>query len=126
MTRGDAAVVVAALAVAALVWAGFYMAPGRGEVQNAVVRVDGKEIARMPVTSRELARKEIRLSGGAAVIEFGQGKVRIVPPSAGFCPDGTCWKTGWISRNGQSIVCVPNHMTITLEGSARGVDSVVR
>lgn len=126
MTRGDAAVVAIALLIAALIWAGFYVIPKQGGAQSAVVRVDGKEIARLPVTGNEPAMKQIQLRGGVATVEFGQGKVRILPLSDHICPDGICWKTGWISRNGQSIVCVPNHMTITLEGSGQGVDSVVR
>jgi hypothetical protein len=126
LTRGDAVVVTGALLTAVLIWTGFFVVPRQGGTLAAVIRVDGKEIARLPVTGDALAEKQVSLRGGVATVEFGQGKVRILPLSDHICPNGICWKTGWISRNGQSIVCVPNHMTITLEGPGPGVDSVVR
>ena len=126
MTRGDAVVAIAALMIAVLIWAAFYVVPRREGPLTAVIKVDGKEVARLDVGRTDIQAKEITLRGGLATVEYGQGKVRIRPPSEPFCPDGICWKTGWISRAGQSIVCVPNHMTITLEGSDSGVDSVVR
>ena len=126
MTRGDATVIAGALLFAVLVWAGFYVVSRDAGILTAVVRIDGKEVARMTVTGDSLADRCVDLKGGVATIEFGQGKVRVLPLSDDICPNGTCWKTGWISRNGQSIACVPNHMTITLEGAGPGVDSVVR
>ena len=126
LTRSDAVIAVAALLVAVLMWAAFYLVPRRDGSLVAVIRVDGKEVARLPVGGSQVQTREVQLKGGIATVEYGQGKVRIRPPSEPFCPDGICWKTGWISRSGQSIVCVPNHMTITLEGSGSGVDTVVR
>ncbi len=101
MTRGDAVVVAMALLIAVLLWAGFYVVPRQGGALMAVVRVDGKEIARLPVTGPALAEKQVSLRGGVATVEFGQGKVRVLPLSDHICPNGICWKTGWISRNGQ-------------------------
>lgn len=126
MTRGDALVIALALALCVLIWAGFYLIPRDSGVVTAVVRVDGKEVARMTASGEVLSQKDVTLPGGVATIEYGQGKVRVMPLSDHICPNGICWKTGWISRSGQSIVCVPNHMTITLEGTPGGVDSVVR
>ncbi len=114
------------MALAVLLWAGFYVVPrGSGEL-TAVVRVDGKQLARLPVTGQTLAEKKVQLPGGIATIQYGQGKVRVEPLDDHICPNGICWKTGWVSRAGQSIVCVPNHMTITLEGASKDIDSVVR
>ena len=126
MTRGDAIVIALALALSILIWAGFYLVPRQDGALVAVVRVDGKEIARMDASGDVLSQKQVALPGGIATVEYGQDKVRVLPIPDHFCPDGICWKTGWISRSGQSIVCVPNHMTITLEGAKGEVDSVVR
>lgn len=32
------------------------------------------------------------------------------------CPDRICEKTGYISKSGQSIVCLPNGVSVTLSG----------
>lgn len=126
MTKGDITVVAVALGIAILVWAWFYVVPHQGNVLSAIVRVDGKEVARMEANGPSLSQRKVDILNGIATVEFGQGKVRMLPLPTHVCPNGICWKTGWISRAGQSIVCVPNHTTITLEGGTGEVDSVVR
>jgi len=127
VTRGDIILIVGAVVITALLWATFRLIPGR-TVSNivAVVRVNGKEITRVPVNGSTMAQKTIKIPRGQAIIEYGQGKVRVLPLPSHVCPKGICWKTGWISTPGQSIVCVPNHMTITLEGAKTEIDSIVR
>lgn len=126
MTRGDGIVIGLALVLCVAIWAGFYLIPKDNSALTAVVRVNGKEIEKLSASGSALAQKQVTLPGGVATIEYGQGKVRVLPVPDHYCPDGICWKTGWVSRPGQSIVCVPNHMTITLEGASDGVDSVLR
>jgi hypothetical protein len=47
-----------------------------------------------------------------AVLEIKGGSVRMLPIDKGLCPQGICAHTGWISKNYQSIVCVPNRIVI--------------
>ncbi|MBE3518785.1 MAG: NusG domain II-containing protein [Firmicutes bacterium] len=126
MTRHDMAVALFVLFVAGLAWAFFNLAGRTSRDLVAVVRVDNKVVARLPVSAPELSVKSIRVPRGEALIEYGQGKVRVLPLPPEVCPRGLCWRTGWISRSGQVIVCLPNRMTITLEGGVPEVDTVVR
>lgn len=41
------------------------------------------------------------------------------------CPDKVCVETGKITRAGQSIVCLPAHISIEIQGSAAELDGVV-
>lgn len=41
------------------------------------------------------------------------------------CPDKLCEKTGWISGAGQSIICLPAKISISLEGSSEEIDAAV-
>lgn len=126
MTRHDVAAAFLVLFVAGVAWALFYL-PGRSARELvAVVRVDGEVVAKLPVSAPELSVKSVKLPRGEALIEYGQGKVRVLPLPPEVCPRGICWRTGWISRSGQVIVCLPNRMTVTLEGGAPEVDTVVR
>lgn len=125
MTKGDIAVVAVALTIVVLIYIGLHAFP-RQAALSAVVRVDGKEVARLKVDGSTLSKTEVQFLNGPATIEYGQGKARVLPLPTHVCPNGICWKTGWISRAGQSIVCVPNHATITLEGGTDEVDSVIR
>ena len=126
MTKGDIIIIVTAIALVAATWAGLHLFPKNGQDLVVIVKVDGREVARVRASSHELATISVHLKGGTAVIQYGQGKARVLPDPGGFCPDGICWKTGWISRPGQSAVCVPNRMTLTLSGVPSDIDAVVR
>ena len=125
MTRGDVVVIIAALCLVAIIWAGIYLIPRNRDQLRAVVRVDGKDVVSLPLDGTEMRRETVSLRGGQAIIEYGQGKVRVSEESDGICPDDICWRTGWVSRPGQTIACVPNHLTITVVGGS-GVDAIVR
>jgi hypothetical protein len=53
-------------------------------------------------------------------IEFKTGRVRVVESD---CPNQVCVRTGWVSRPGRSIVCVPNKVLVELRGSRSEYDA---
>lgn len=55
--------------------------------------------------------RELTSNGISVVIRWDDDGVYIQSSS---CPDGTCMKTGRISRPGESIVCVPAKLSITI------------
>jgi hypothetical protein len=60
-----------------------------------------------------------------AVLEISQGRIRLLPINKDLCPQGICAHTGWISRNYQSIVCVPNRIVVSFsDKKLDGVDGV--
>ena len=42
------------------------------------------------------------------------GRIRV---SHSDCPSQDCVRTGWVSRSGGQIVCLPNRLIITITGS---------
>ena len=100
------------LAAGVLLLAGIlylFLRPG-GSGTWVVVTVDGKETARydlsqeQTVTLGDADYNILQISGGgAAVIEAN-------------CGDHTCVRTGQISREGESIVCLPHHLIVRIEG----------
>lgn len=63
-----------------------------------------------------------RFDGIDAEFEVKGGKVRLTHAS---CPDKICEKTGFIGSPGQSIICVPNKLTVAVGGSDGNVDITV-
>ena len=63
-----------------------------------------------------------RFDGIDAEFEVKDGKIRL---TAASCPDKICEKTGYIGSSGQSIICVPNKITVTVVGSGESVDVTV-
>ena len=57
--------------------------------------------------------------GNTLVIENGEAYM-----SYADCPDRVCVKTGRVRYVGQSIICLPNRVTVTVRGSSDGVDLV--
>lgn len=54
------------------------------------------------------------------VIEIKSGRVRVAESN---CPNQVCVHTGWVSRPGRTIVCVPNRVVIEVKGRTSNVDA---
>ena len=79
----------------------------------AVVEVNG-------VTAGEYSlwkNGEYSLNGGTNVLVIENGVAYL---NYSNCPDHTCEKTGKIKYVGQSIICLPNKVSITIKGDASG------
>ncbi len=110
--------VIGALLLLALV---LYLVIGatRTEGGVAVVRVDGVETERHALS----ADGTYPLNGGSNILVIGDGQAWL---SDANCPDLLCVRQGKIHYTGQSIICLPNRLTVTVEGGeSDGVDFVV-
>ena len=110
--------VIGALLLLALV---LYLVIGatRKEGGVAVVRVNGVETERLALSESGT----YPLNGGSNVLVIGGGEAWL---SEANCPDRLCVKQGRIRYTGQTIVCLPNRLTVTVEGGeSDGVDFVV-
>lgn len=94
-------VVVAAFSVAAY---------GGGDAGQVVVEASGTRY-RFPLTTDRVERFAGPL--GDTIVEIGGGTARVIDSP---CPDLICVAAGAISRTGQFIACLPNRVSVTLEG----------
>lgn len=60
-------------------------------------------------------------SGLSLTVTIVDGRVRVTQSE---CPDHLCEHTGWLSRGGQSAVCVPAGITVRITGGDNAVDGV--
>lgn len=117
--RNDIALIAALLIFAAAAWV--FMLAARRDGASAVITSHGQEISRLP-----LSRDTTLTVGGdghenTVVVENGRVYV-----SQASCPDHVCIRQGPISYDGQTIVCLPNRLVITVTGSGGGVDAAVQ
>ncbi|MBQ5978017.1 MAG: NusG domain II-containing protein [Oscillospiraceae bacterium] len=92
---------------------------GREAGGQAVVRVDGRVTERHPLTENGV----YPLNGGSNILVIENGEAFL---SEADCPDHLCVKQGRIRYNGQTITCLPNRLTVTVEGGeSNGVDFTV-
>ena len=111
-------IVIASLLVLALA---LYLILGaaRTEGGTVVVRVDGVETERHALSENGV----YPLNGGSNILVIADGQAWL---SEANCPDLLCVRQGKIHYTGQSIICLPNRLTVTVEGGeSDGVDFVV-
>ena len=84
-----------------------------------VVEIDGTTVATYPLDKNA----EHSLNGGSNVLVIQDG---VAYMSYSNCPDHTCEKTGKIRYVGQTIICLPNKIAVTIKGdnAEGGVDFV--
>ena len=75
-----------------------------------LVKIDGKEVA---TYSLEIDG-EYELNGGTNILCIENHEAYLVDAN---CPDHLCVKQGKISKNGETITCLPNKLTITVTGA---------
>jgi len=82
---------------------------GRDEGAVAVVRVNGVETERHSL----LKNGTFPLNGGTNILVIEDGYAWM---SEANCPDHICVHQGKIHYTGQVITCLPNRLTVTIEG----------
>lgn len=114
-------IVVAVLVLAALAaWLGGLLASGSGQT---VVRIysDNELFFELSLPAKD---QTIPVPDKQLVLEIKDNQVGVLTTD---CPDQTCKKTGYISRPGQSIICLPNRVAVQLAGggaTVSGVDAI--
>ena len=77
----------------------------------AEVVVDGEVVGKYPLDEDGI----YSLNGGTNTLTIKDG---VAYMSYSDCPDHTCENVGKVKHVGQTIVCLPNHLTITIIGEA--------
>lgn len=101
----------------------FFLMQNRKSAERAVARisVDGATIATVALDTAsdgKLSYEEIP----SARFEIRDHRIRFIEAD---CPDKLCERTGWISRPGETAICLPNRIVVRIEGENRKFDMVV-
>ena len=87
-----------------------------------VIMADGKVYEKIPlIPNLKPSTIMVKSKEGYLYVEIDNGKVHVLDST---CPDKLCIKQGWISNVGETIVCLPNRITISIVGGNESVDSV--
>ena len=92
----------------------------RDEGDYVSVRVDGKEVARYDLK----VDGEYSLNGGSNVLKIEGGEAWMIDADCPQISGKKCTAQGKISKNGQTITCLPNKLTVTVRGGEDDVDHV--
>ncbi len=114
--RMDILLIALLLALTGVLYLSFGRTKGTGSY--AVVRVEGAVAARYPLDEDGV----YPLNGGTNILAIEDGYAWIQEAN---CPDHICMLLGKINKTGQIITCLPNLLTVTIEGGEQLVDGVV-
>ena len=119
--RNDLIFIIAILAVVAVGAAALFLLRGEGSAVR--VEVDGTVMGTYPLS----VDREVEIITGEngeelnlLVIENGKATV-----TTATCPDGICAAHRPISREGESIICLPHKVVITVIGGSREEPDVI-
>ena len=112
-TLWDGVVALVVVALAALLV--FLLRPAGGSNLTAVITLDGVQVAQYQLDQLDQPIT-LTVDGGTypLTIRAEQGRICIEHSD---CPSQDCVRTGWISKPGQQIICLPNRLIIALFGS---------
>lgn len=107
--KNDILLTAALLLVAAIAFVCFFLFGKEGDF--AVVTVDGKEIARYSL-SKDMETDIISNNGGVNTLVIKNGEAFV---SSADCPDKICVSHRKICRDGETIVCLPHRLVVSIE-----------
>ncbi len=107
-------IVVGAIIVAIILMVAYEFFLKSGYSEKAVVRSDGNIICEISLLSD--SQTNIESFGYNFTLTVKNGKIAVTYAE---CPDKVCFHTGYISKPGQTIVCLPAKVTIELENRGK-------
>lgn len=121
-TKNDIILIGVILVLALLAYAGMTFVQGMNTHDaEAVVLIDGTEYGRFPLDTDVTERIELP-DGTFNVLEIKEGKADV---TAASCPDGICVNHRAVSKQKQSITCLPNKLVVEIRnGEASDVDAI--
>ena len=84
------------------------------------IEVVGKSVVTYPLSADQTLTVTGR-DGYVLTVTVEGGRVRVQNST---CPDRRCEQSGWLSRGGQSAVCVPAGISVRIIGSKTTLDGV--
>ncbi len=114
--KADAILIAFCLVLSAVLF--FLLAGTTEHGTKAVVRINGETAAQYSLA----VNGTYPLNGGTNTLVIDNGTARMEYAN---CPDRLCVHQGAVSRTGQCITCLPNRITVTIEGGRSEVDIIV-
>jgi hypothetical protein len=114
--KGDWLVLAAGATGTALLFAGLWSTDA---ADKAVIRSDGKVVAEVRLTED----RTLTVAGplGTTVIRIENHRARVARDPS---PRQYCVRQGWLSRAGETALCLPNRVSVELVGAKRLYDSL--
>ncbi len=117
MRKYDMAIIALLLLLAGLAF--YYWSSGTEEAKQVVIKVDGQIVESASLDEdKEL---EIKNDYGYNLILIKNKNVSVLKAD---CKNKICQKSGEIGAAGESIICLPHHLSIEIIGGKKAIDAI--
>ena len=107
--RNDIVLILCILAAAAVIWGAFALFSRSGAY--VLVTVDGEPYGEYSLKENRTVQIVTDKGENSLCIENGRAYI-----SSADCPDLLCVRQGGIEKDGESIVCLPHRVIVTVSG----------
>ncbi|MDM8157901.1 NusG domain II-containing protein [Amedibacillus dolichus] len=122
MKRADKLCILVIMAACVLFYVPLWFAYEGTEANEVVVQVRNEEVLRVPLWEDGTYPVEGKL--GEVLVEVNEGRVRVEKETS---PYHYCSIQGYVSDPSTPIICLPNEVVVTIEGSEEGtVDTQIQ
>lgn len=114
---GDWVVLIGASAAAG--WLALVLWSGDQRAERVLVRQGGAQVAQLDLRRDQYFT--VRGPLGLSSIEIKNGRVRVARDPS---PRQYCVQQGWLTRAGETALCLPNQVSVQIAGAAHRYDSL--
>ncbi|WP_099191833.1 NusG domain II-containing protein [Tepidibacter mesophilus] len=80
-----------------------------------VIKVENETVQKILVDNKTEGIYKFRFNNEYGYVEVKNGRARMIEMDKRICPRKICSEIGWIDKQYQSIVCLPNKILVKIE-----------
>ena len=124
MTKKDIMLIFSLLIISLAGFAFIHFRSQGNQTATAEISVNGQVVQRIDL-KKIVQQTSYTVQGplGNTLIQVKPGEARIIDSP---CPDKICVRMGWIKLPGQSAICIPNRVILSIVTSDNQIDSIAR
>lgn len=84
--------------------------------KSAVVEVNGEVVKEILINKNTKETYEFNFADNVGYVEVKDGNIRMLKMDKDICPQQICSETGWIEYKYETIICLPNKISINIQG----------
>jgi hypothetical protein len=118
LSRSDTLVLIAAVTLLAALYVALWSGSGE-QGQRASIWIAGEQHRTMRLDQPQTIR--VQGAMGESIIEVRDGRIRVADSPG---RQKLCVKAGWLSRGGESAICLPNQVVVRVDSQAPRFDTI--
>ncbi|MBS4538248.1 NusG domain II-containing protein [Clostridium sp. D2Q-11] len=115
MKKGDILIIFIILTLALFINMFINNLNSTSSKKYVIVQIDKEVIKKLLIEDTTDKTIEFKFKNELGYLQIKDGKIRMLEMDELFCPEKICSETGWINNRYETIVCLPNKISINIE-----------